>query len=230
MNSTLKHLAKEGMLSAPVCALWAAKVLGEDDLEELADWEPEVIEIELAAAGAAPHRKTLDAVLCVASVARDIRWRTHAEIFENVVCAMALRPVRPDIVQQAHPAEIAWTLYALDALRLLELEERDDPLFDTEVIAYTAVCALAEGMMCLPRALRFAEDEVKRLARTYDAKLCSEVKKRAADYLSSGANIQDLVVSEDAHGVQLAQLLACELYVREQRDRMRDHMRHLANA
>lgn len=226
MNSTLKHLAKEGMLSAPVCALWAAKVLDVNDLEDLAEWEPEVIEIELAQAGARPQRKTLDAILCAASVAKDIRWQTHAEIFENVVMAMALRPVRPDLLQRAHPGEIVWALYALDALRLLKL---DEPTFDTEVIAYTAVCALSEGMMCVPRALRYAEDDIKRLARGYDEALCSRVKKRAAEVLSSGADLRNLVVSEDAHGVQLAQLVACELYVREQLGRMRDHMRHLAH-
>lgn len=212
----LQHVISEGMCDAVVSTLVATRVCGVGTLEELADWEPEVIDIEMAGAGAKPHRRTLDAILALAGCARDIRWRTHADIFENVVMAINLRAVYPKMIQAAHPAEVLWALKSLEIINEFDFE---NPGLDTEVIAYGAVCALYDGMWCMHPELEIFQEEVKRLARSWDDEVCSEVKKGAVALLQKHDDLTQLSASEDVRGVQTAHILATEAYVRDRRAR-----------
>ncbi len=191
--------------SALALFIAARRLLGEG----FVDYEPETLELELAQHDVVLSAANQDALHAAMTLRINPAFYWDANVFENTVMAFNHTEVLPDIVQQAHPAEIAWAVFQAHAVVNTTCEQvipegmADADKFDFEAVQYTALACLAEGMIVLPEQLAFAEEALCKHTHC-DPDLVRDVKK-AWEALDK-KTLPDAALSEGAVDVQLAHM------------------------
>jgi len=134
-------------------------------------------------------------------------------VFENTVHAFVGNISNPDVIQECHPSEMAWTVYEADVVRGMDPEGKGDAEFDEDVQQYIAVCLKRAGFICAPVNLEFAEDNLVELQPDESKNLRKEVQDAWAK-LDKGA-LRNTQFAEDPLGVNLSRLAGTYVYVED---------------
>lgn len=177
-------------------------------------WEPESIWLDLERAGAqvpAPGRARVMAALALRLVP-SFYW--DAIVFEKTAVALAGALPSPGILEEAHPAWLAWAV--LEARWLLQDAGEPTWEFQHEPKAYAGVVLARAGFALAPDQLEFAQGALDR-ARGHgppDASI-----KRRWESVRAG-DLSRLSLAETQDDVHVARLAAIELHVRDRKARM----------
>lgn len=180
---------------------------------DILSWEPETLWLTMEKDGvdlSLPNRDKLQAVIALI-VNPQFFW-DHI-VFENTVHAFVGNISNPDVIQECHPAEMAWTVYEADAIRSMDPEGKGDAEFDEDVQQYVAVCLKRAGYITTPEELEFAEDNLTDLQPSEAKNLRKEVRE-AWEKLDKGA-LRYTEFAENPLGVNLSRLAGTYVYVED---------------
>ena len=173
-------------------------------------WEPESIWLELEDRGIDIPWINRDKFLAASSLAQSPAFYWDSNVFEKTT--MSFNNVLSDssILQEATPAQMAWSVFEAEKLGELDLD------FDYEPRSYAAVCMHREGLQVAPEELAFAQEELERINRV-GKEMIETIKSRWESLDKTDLATIDL--RENHIDVQIAQLVAVEMYMQEQRKR-----------
>jgi hypothetical protein len=180
---------------------------------EALSWEPETIWLTMEKDGidlSIVNRDKLQAAIALV-VNPQFYW-DHI-VFENTVHAFTGNISNPDVIQECHPAEMAWAVYEADVIRGMDPEGKGDAEFDEDVQQYVAVCLQRAGFICAPEQLQFVDDNLVELQPDDAKKLRKEVQD-AWKKVDKGA-LQRTEFAEDPLGVNLSRLAGTYVYVED---------------
>lgn len=166
-------------------------------------WEPESLWLELAHRDMdipAENRVKIQAGLTLYTFP-SFYW--DAMVFEKTALAFDGGYINPDALEEAGVAPLAWA--TREASWILSQHGDDVPEIMHEPAAYAGIVAHREGLVEMPKQLAFGQSELNRLNAS--GTLQKEVQE-AWKTLDRGREF-----TESPLDVQLARLLAVELYV-----------------
>jgi len=188
---------------------------------QVRNWEPESIWLGLGDHGISVPSTNQDKISAINTllVYPAFYWEVNA--FEDTALAFNNEVVIPDALQEASPAQLSWAVYEAE---ILMQGTGQDPEFDYEPAKYTAVSLHREGFLLAPELLVFSQKELDRLTRGHQD-LIPELKKRWEGLDKDKLDTVEFL--ENPIDVQLAQLSAVQLYVRERAERYRADLARL---
>jgi hypothetical protein len=187
----------------------ARQLLGDHDA-----WEPEAIwlTLERTDVDLSPiNRAKLMAAIALTLVP-SFYW--DGLVFEKTAISFTGRVPNPAALEEATSAELAWSVR--EAGWILSVAELELPDFGHEPAAYAAVVLAREGLVLAPPELSFCQDLLDGM-NPGSSSLKTEVRSTLAAL--SADELETHRYEETPTGVQLAQLAAIALHVREQRKR-----------
>lgn len=216
-SGAMQVLKDPGANTAAGLYLAARRVYGEDILQ----WEPETLWMTMEKDGIdlpVEERNKLEAAITLV-VHPAFYWDNL--VFQRTVHALNGEIFDPETIQECCAAHMAWAVYEAGVIRGLDNDKAIIPEFDEDVQQYIAVCLFREGYVYPPEPLDdFAADNLEGLfpKKSYAFSLKKEV-------IDSWAKLDKTVLDrtkffENELGVQLAQLSACYLYVKEWSDQL----------
>jgi hypothetical protein len=182
------------------------------------NWEPESIWLGLRDHGIEIPRVNCNKVLALNVLFTYPAFYWEVNAFEDTALALNNEKVLPEVLQEASPAQLSWAVYEVE---ILIQSTGQDPEFDYEPAKYAAVSLHREGFLVTPELLGFAQRELDRLIRGHQ-ELIPEIKKRW-DELDK-EKLDTVEFQENPVDVQLAQLAAVYLYVRERAQRYKEDL------
>lgn len=182
------------------------------------NWEPESIWLGLRDHGIEIPQTNKDKVMAINVLLTYPAFYWEVNAFEDTALAFNNEAVIPDALQEASPAQLSWAIYEVE---ILIQSTGQDPEFDYEPAKYAAVSLHREGFLVAPELLTFAQRELDRLTRGHQ-ELIPEIKSRweALDK----EKLDTVEFQENPIDVQLAQLAAVYLYVRERAQRYKEDL------
>lgn len=171
-------------------------------------WEPESIWLELADHDIDMDQTNRDKLMAVSTLIQTggIYW--DAAALENTAMAFNDLPIAPDAIQEASPAQLAWTVFEAELILHREMQEAGE--FDHEPARYAAVSMFRTGHLVAPESLSFAQSELDRLNQgNLDLKIKVEKRWNGLDK----SKLVELELAETPLDVQVGYLAACHLYV-----------------
>ncbi len=171
-------------------------------------WEPESVWLELDDRGIDMPLINRDKFLAASSLVQSPAFYWDSNIFEKTT--MSFNNVLSDssILQEASPAQMAWAVFEAEKLRELDVD------FDYEPRGYAAVCMHKAGLLVAPKELEFAQEELERINRV-DKEMIETIKSRWVTI--NKTDLATIALHENQVDVQIAQLVAIEMYMQEQR-------------
>ena len=173
------------------------------------NWEPESIWLGLRDHKIEIPQTNRDKILALNTllITHAFYWEVNA--FEDTCLALNNLIVIPDALQEASPAQLAWGIYEVE---LFMQGQGNNEEFDYEPQKYTAVSMHREGLVLAPPLLVFAQDELDRLIRGHQD-IIPDVKARWEKL--NKAELDGVELAENPTDVQLAKLIAIQLYIDE---------------
>jgi len=187
--------------------------------EEILEWEPETIWVTMEKDGVdlpEEERNKLQAAITLI-VNPSFYWDNI--VFQRTVRALNGELFDPETIQECVAAHLAWAVYESGIIRGLDNDETVIPEFDEDVQQFMAVCLFREGYVLAPEPLTdIAQDNLEGLFPK--TSYASTLKKEVADSWEKldKESLERTEFFENELGVQLAQLSACYLYVKERTD------------
>lgn len=171
-------------------------------------WEPESIWLELKDHGVDMDQTNRDKLMAASTLIQTGGFYWDAAAFENTAMAFNDLPIAPDAIQEASPAQLAWTVF--EAELLLHREYQEPGEFDYEPARYAAVSMNRAGHVVAPESLAFAQGELDKLNQG-NLDLKDKIKQRWENLDKS--NLIELELAETPLDTQIGYLAACHLYV-----------------
>lgn len=171
-------------------------------------WEPESVWLELADHNIDMDQTNRDKLMAVSTLLQTggIYW--DAAALENTAMAFNDLPIAPDAIQEASPAQLAWTVFEAELILHREMQETGE--FDHEPSRYAAVSMFRTGHLVAPETLTFAQSELDKLNQgNLDLKAKVEKRWRGLDK----SKLTELELAETPLDVQIGYLAACHLYI-----------------
>lgn len=188
----------------------AARVLyGVDILQ----WEPETLWQTLENDGVVLPAHARNKLMAVITLQLNPAFYWDSIVFQHTVQTFNDEHLNPDVLQECHPAHMAWAVHEAGFVRGLDPHDHEVPEFDEDVQMYVAVCLKRSGMLVPPSELD-TEDMRNVLDKQYppETKNTRDETRDAWRRLPK-TRLQHTEFAEDGLGVQLAQLAACHVYV-----------------
>jgi hypothetical protein len=178
-------------------------------------WEPESIWLELQDQSVDLSVVNRDKLLAAMTLLATGSFYWDAAVFENTAMAFSHEWSAPEIMQEASPGQLAWTVCEAEILR--HKEGKEEGMFDHEPAHYAAICLHRDGFIVAPESLEFAQDELDKFNRGHHD-LKSEVlsKWKALDKTS----LDHLTLEETPVDVQLGKLVAVFIHIAENAARL----------
>ena len=180
---------------------------------EVLSWEPETIWLTMEMEGVELSLVNRDKLLAAIALIVNPQFYWDHIVFENTVQAFVGNVSNPDVIQECHPIEMAWTVYEANAIRGMDPEGKGHIEFDEDVQQYVAVCLQRAGFICAPEELEFVDDNLADLLPDDAKKLRKEVKD-AWGKLDKGV-LQRTEFAENPLGVNLSRLAGTYVYVED---------------
>lgn len=176
-------------------------------------WEPESIWLELV------HEFQLnlplvnrDKVSAFITAIQMDAYHWDALIFENTAKAFNHELSSPDTVQEASPAELAWSVFLCEVIA--RHTGRENP-YDHEPTKYAALSMHRSGLLLAPELLVFAQEELDKFNQ--QGKTVAQAVSDAWATVNK-EKLEELSLAETPVDVQLGKLAAIHLYVGQQAD------------
>lgn len=198
----LKNLLRRETTSAIACNLAAKQLLG-----DYLNWEPESIWETLHQDGVDVPEINQSKILAVIALKLVPSFYWDAMTFEKTSLTFNNIIPNPEILQEANPAQLSWSIK--EASMILG-QERE---FSSEPISYTAVVLHRAGFVVAPEGLEFAQEVLDNLNR--DTKLKNEVQEAWKSLKDK--DLLNHVFEETPLGVQLGRLAGVHLYIEEKK-------------
>lgn len=180
---------------------------------EMLSWEPETIWLTMEKDGIDLSIGNRDKLLAAVALIVNPQFYWDHIVFENTVQAFVGNVSNPDVIQECHPIEMAWTVYEANVIRGMDPEGKGHTEFDEDVQQYTAVCLQRVGFICAPEELAFVDDNLAELLPDDAKKLRKEVEA-AWGKLDKGV-LQRTEFAENPLGVNLSRLAGTYVYVED---------------
>lgn len=180
---------------------------------DVLSWEPETLWLTMEKDGIDLSVANRDKLLAAIALIVNPQFYWDHIVFENTVHAFSGNISNPDVIQECHPAEMAWTVYEADTIRGMDPEGKGDLEFDEDVQQYIAVCLKRSGYICAPPELKFAEDNLASMQPDESKFLRKEVLDAWAK-LDKGA-LRRTEFAENPLGVNLSRLAGTYVYVED---------------
>ena len=193
--------------------------------EQLGDqcviWEPESVWLELDDLGINIPRINRDKFLAAGSLAQTPAFFWDGIVFEKTTMSFNNILSDPEILQEASPAELSWAVFEAKKLRELDMD------FDYEPKGYAAVCMHRVGLQVAPEELTFAQEALEKTNQA-GKEIIGEVKAKWESLDKS--DLATISLSESPVDVQIAQLVAVELYMQGRRKRYKKELEAFATS
>jgi len=198
--------------------------------EDLLKWEPETMWLTFSKDGVnldAEERNKLQAAIALI-VHPAFYWDNL--VFQRTTQALNGELFDPESLQECHAAHMAWAVYEAGVIRGLDNDKTVIPDFDEDVQQYMAVCLFREGYVYPPEPLHeIVDDNLETLFPK--GSTAFSLKKEVADSwdkLDKSA-LDHTEFFENELGVQLSQLSACYLYIKQGADQIAEDISSLRN-
>jgi len=180
---------------------------------EVLSWEPETIWLTMEKDGIDLSISSRDKLLAAIALIVNPQFYWDHIVFENTVHAFVGNVSNPDVIQECHPIEMAWTVYEADVIRGMDPEGKSHTEFDEDVQQYIAVCLQRAGFICAPEELEVVDDNLAELLPN-DAKNLRKEVKYAWEKLDKGV-LQRTEFAENPLGVNLSRLAGTYVYIED---------------
>lgn len=177
-------------------------------------WEPESIWEDLDRRGIDLPVANRDKLMAAITLRLVPSFYWDAIVFEKTALAFDDRPINPEALEEASPAQLAWAVIEAETVRKLGQET---PLeFQHEPRAYTGVILHRSGFVLAPEELEFAQHALNRERNCVECLLHTDVKARWREMPKN--SLANAAYPETPMGVQLANLAAVALHVKHKRE------------
>jgi hypothetical protein len=193
--------------------------------EEILQWEPETLWITMDKDGVDLPEEERNKLQAAITLILNPSFYWDNLVFQRTVRALNGELFDPETIQECVAAHIAWAVYEAGVIRGLDNDETVIPDYDEDVQQFIAVCLFREGYVYAPEPLTdFVQDNLEGLFPKNSTAFT--LKKEVADSWDKldKESLERTEFFENELGVQLAQLSACYLYIKERTDQLTEDL------
>lgn len=205
--SYAKNLLRSRSASAVALLRAADIVLGDAWLA----WEPETIWLELERQEVIVPAEARDRLMAGVALRLVPSFYWDAIVFEKTCVAFDGQPAHTEILEEAAPSAMAWSV--VEAAWIRDRYSEQSLTFEHEPVAYVSVVLDRAGFVLAPSQLAFAQAELDQ--RLPKSDLLDAVRRKWDSFDKS--SLERLELQETRVDVQVARLAAVELHVRTRR-------------